>query len=180
MEGTGLGKTTIDMDHLMKMKEEYIFVFSGFNERFVTSIEVFDVTRGIWRDFNYAQGTSSSIASRTKTQVVSIFEDSLAVIGGKDEYGVPTDEIVEFNLKMMKSIPTDWRMPRALSGFACCLLKSKIISIIKLLLQRELSPYAEGMMGSNLQTLFTYSHLEVTDRLHKLLPCLHYLNPERI
>ena len=33
------------------MKEEYIFVFSGFNEKFLTSIEVFDVTRGIWREF---------------------------------------------------------------------------------------------------------------------------------
>lgn len=41
----------IDMEHLMKMKEEYIFVFSGFNDRFVASIEVFDVARGIWRDF---------------------------------------------------------------------------------------------------------------------------------
>ncbi len=35
----------------MKMKEEYIFVFSGFNEKFLTSVEVFDVTRGIWREF---------------------------------------------------------------------------------------------------------------------------------
>jgi hypothetical protein len=56
---------------------------------------------------------------------VPIFEDCLALIGGKDEYGVPTDEIIEFNVKMMKSIPTDWRLPRALSGFSSCLLKSK-------------------------------------------------------
>jgi hypothetical protein len=36
------------------MKEEYIFVFAGFNESFLTSAEVFDVTRGIWRDFDEA------------------------------------------------------------------------------------------------------------------------------
>lgn len=53
-----------DYENLMKMKEEYIFVFcilyfnvlyliyiAGFNERFMTSVEVFDVTRGIWREF---------------------------------------------------------------------------------------------------------------------------------
>ena len=57
--------------------------------------------------------------------MLPVFEDSLAVIGGRDEYGVPTDEVVEFNVKMMKSIPTEWRLPRALSGFASCLLKSK-------------------------------------------------------
>ena len=126
MQSSMEDKSAICMENLMKMKEEYIFVFSGFNDRFVTSIEVFDVSRGIWRDFNFGQGPSSSISSRTKTQVVAIFEDSLAVIGGKDEYGVPTDEIVEFNVKMMKSIPTEWRMPRALSGFASCLLKSNL------------------------------------------------------
>ena len=57
--------------------------------------------------------------------MLPVFEDSLAVIGGRDEYGVPTDEVVEFNVKMMKSIPTEWRLPRALSGFASWLLKSK-------------------------------------------------------
>jgi hypothetical protein len=55
------------------------------------------------------------------------------LIGGKDEYGVPTDEIIEFNVKMMKSIPTDWRLPRALSGFSSCLLKSKNLSFLQIL-----------------------------------------------
>ncbi len=119
-----IGKTSINMENLMKMKEEYIFAVSGLNDKFVTSIEVFDVTSGIWREFDFEGGTNT-IGHRTKAQIVPIFEDSLAVIGGKDEYGVPTDEIVEFNVKMMKSIPTDWRLPKALSGFALCLLKSK-------------------------------------------------------
>ncbi len=51
-------------DTLFKMREEYIFVFSGFNERFLTSVEVFDVTRGIWREF---QGLCSH---RTKFNAV--------------------------------------------------------------------------------------------------------------
>eukprot|EP00350_Pseudokeronopsis_sp_OXSARD2_P001767 CAMPEP_0170547266 /NCGR_PEP_ID=MMETSP0211-20121228/5624_1 /TAXON_ID=311385 /ORGANISM="Pseudokeronopsis sp., Strain OXSARD2" /LENGTH=66 /DNA_ID=CAMNT_0010852173 /DNA_START=2646 /DNA_END=2846 /DNA_ORIENTATION=- len=66
----------------MKMKDEYIFVFSGFNERFLTSVEVFDVTRGIWREFpNANQG-------RTKFQAVAISEENIIIMGGKDEYGV--------------------------------------------------------------------------------------------
>ena len=49
-----------DYENLMRVKEEYIFVFckdliiywlAGFNEKFMTSVEVFDVTRGIWREF---------------------------------------------------------------------------------------------------------------------------------
>lgn len=50
----------------MKMKEEYIFAVSGINEKFVTSIEVFDVTRGIWRDFDF-EGGSNCIGNRTKS-----------------------------------------------------------------------------------------------------------------
>ena len=119
------------MENLMKIKEEYIFAMSGFNEKYVTSIEVFDVTRGIWRDFDF-EGGESCIGNRTKAQLVPIFEDCLALIGGKDEYGVPTDEIIEFNVKMMKSIPTDWRLPKALSGFSTCLLKSKIDTLFNM------------------------------------------------
>lgn len=60
------GKTSINMENLMKMKEEYIFAVSGFNDKFVTSIEVFDVTRGIWRDFDF-EGGSNCIGNRTKS-----------------------------------------------------------------------------------------------------------------
>ena len=48
-------------------------------------------------------------------------------MGGKDEYGVQTDEVEEFSIKDMKSFPGDWRLPKAISGFACCLVKSIII-----------------------------------------------------
>jgi len=58
-------------------------------------VEVFDVTRGIWRQFDIGD---QGIGHRTKSHVLPISEDSLAVIGGKDEYGVPIDEIGEFNV----------------------------------------------------------------------------------
>jgi hypothetical protein len=54
------------MENLMKMKEEYIFAMSGFNEKYVTSIEVFDVSRGIWRNFDF-EGGETSIGNRTKS-----------------------------------------------------------------------------------------------------------------
>ena len=130
------GRSSIDMENLFKMKEEYIFVFgkeyyltldlAGVSQQFETSVEVFDVTRGIWRQFDIAD---QGIGNRTKAHVLPISEDSLAVIGGKDEYGIPIDEIGEFNVKHMKCIPTDWRLPRGLSGFASCLLKKGCVAI---------------------------------------------------
>jgi hypothetical protein len=54
---------------------------------------------------------------------------TLAVIGGKDEFGVPIDEIGEFNVKLMKFIPTDWRLSKGLSGFASCVLKKGSVAL---------------------------------------------------
>lgn len=47
------------------------------------------------------------------------------MFGGKDEVGVQTDEVEEFNIKDMKSFPGDWRLPKSISGFSSCLVKSK-------------------------------------------------------
>ena len=120
------GRSSIDIESLFKMKEEYIFVFSGLKDKKSNSVEVFDVTRGIWREFDI---NGDNISSRTKAQVIPIFDDSLAIIGGRDEFGVPTDEITEFNVKMMKNIPSEWILPRATSGFATCLLKKGSVAI---------------------------------------------------
>jgi hypothetical protein len=68
-----------DFENLMKMKEEYIFVFSGFNEKFLTSVEVFDVTRGIWREF------LNTCQNRTKFSAIQLTEDHILLFGGKDE-----------------------------------------------------------------------------------------------
>ena len=50
------GRSSIDIENLFKMKEEYVFVFSGTvkDKKRGASVEVFDVTRGIWREFELA------------------------------------------------------------------------------------------------------------------------------
>ena len=35
------------------------------------------------------------------------------------------DEILEFNVKHMKTMPTDWRLPRGLYGFSACQVARK-------------------------------------------------------
>lgn len=62
-------------------KYKFSFDLGGFNESFATSVEVFDVSRGIWRDFTIG----IQVGNRTKCQVHAISDDSLAIIGGKDE-----------------------------------------------------------------------------------------------
>jgi hypothetical protein len=49
--------------------------------------------------------------------------ESLAILGGKDEFGVPVDEITEFNMKHMKVMPNDWHLPIPAFNFASCSLK---------------------------------------------------------
>ena len=68
IQHTQTAKSSIDIGNLFQMKEEYIFVFgkksyffiniAGFNEKYVTSVEVLDIKRGIWRDFANAEGTN--------------------------------------------------------------------------------------------------------------------------
>ena len=50
------------------------------------------------------------------------------MIGGKDEFGIQTDEVEDFSVKEMKAFPGDWKLPIALSGFSSCQMKSKLIS----------------------------------------------------
>lgn len=51
------------------------------------------------------------------------------IFGGKDEYGIQTDEVEEFNIKDMKSFPGDWRLPISVSGFSCCVVKGGTLAI---------------------------------------------------
>ena len=50
------GKTNqsfLDYSQIFKSKEEFLFVFGGFNTGgFIDSVEVLDVKRGIWRIFS--------------------------------------------------------------------------------------------------------------------------------
>lgn len=57
-------------------------------------------------------------------------------MGGKDEYGVQTDEVEEFCIKDMKCFPGDWRLPNAVSGFSSCLVKRKLSLLIIHILYR--------------------------------------------
>lgn len=53
----------------------------------------------------------------------------MAIIGGKDEFGVAGDGIAEFNMKHMKILPNDWHLPQALTNSACCSLKTGQIAV---------------------------------------------------
>jgi hypothetical protein len=42
-------------------------------------------------------------------------------MGGKDEFGIPTNDVEEFGLKEVKStMQADWKIPAAISGFSTC------------------------------------------------------------
>ncbi len=122
MSITMQSQSLADFENLFQMKEEYIFVFSGFNDRFLTSVEVFDVTRGIWREF------PQLCSHKTKFHAINSGE-SILLLGGKDEFGVQTDEVEEFLFKEMKSLPGDWKLPQSMSGFAICPVKKGIYAV---------------------------------------------------
>ena len=101
---------------------------AGFNERFLTSVEVFDVTRGIWREFN------ETCPHKTKFQALQIQDDQILIIGGRDEVihaiklaqlAITTSEVEDFQISTMKSFPASWKLPETISGFSACQIKSK-------------------------------------------------------
>ena len=48
------------------------------------------------------------------------------ILGGKDEFGIPTSDVEEFNLKEAKrSMHADWKLPLPLSGFETCQISDK-------------------------------------------------------
>jgi hypothetical protein len=36
--------------------------------------------------------------------------EELIILGGKDEFGIPSNEMIEFNMKHMKVMPNDWHI----------------------------------------------------------------------
>lgn len=74
-------KSSIDMENLFKAHEEYLFVFGGIGDKLQSTIEVFDVVRGIWREFPSSHNFNGP-------HIYPINSDNLAIIGGKDEFGV--------------------------------------------------------------------------------------------
>lgn len=62
---------------LCRMKEEFIFVFSGFNDTKLMTCEVFDVQRGIWKE------VAEIGKARTKFAAVPISKSRILLFGGK-------------------------------------------------------------------------------------------------
>ena len=54
---------------------------AGFNSKFVRAVDVFDITRGIWREFSAPDGFGNLVSS----SVVPIPDDGFVIIGGKNE-----------------------------------------------------------------------------------------------
>lgn len=100
----------------------HFYAIAGVNEKFLKSLEVFDVNRGLWREFKNVS------SNRTKFGIVKADErDGFIMFGGKDEYGIQSDEVEEFSIKQMKSYLADWKLPEPLSGFGYCQIKSKLL-----------------------------------------------------
>jgi N-acetylneuraminic acid mutarotase len=101
------------------IREEYIFVFSGFNDKKLLHCEVFDVQRGIWREI--AQISNA----RTKFAAVPISKTRILIFGGKQSDGQRTADIEEYNLKHNKFKVLPFKMPKARSGFAACVKRDE-------------------------------------------------------
>ena len=104
---------------LCQLRDEYIFVFSGFNERKLTHCEVFDAQRGLWKDIAPIQNP------RTKFAAVPISKTRILIFGGKQADGQRTAEIEEYNLKSNSFKTLPFKMPKARSGFAACIKKDE-------------------------------------------------------
>jgi hypothetical protein len=59
------------------MKEEFIFVFSGFNDTKLLSCEMLDVQRGVWKE------VCQIGKPRTKFAAVPISKSRILLFGGK-------------------------------------------------------------------------------------------------
>lgn len=72
--------TTITADPfkgLCQIKEEFIFVFSGFNEKKLLCCETLDTQRGIWKEI------ATITNARTKFAAVPISKSRILIFGGK-------------------------------------------------------------------------------------------------
>ena len=104
---------------LCRMKEEFIFVFSGFNDTKLLSCELFDVQRGIWKEI------AQIGKARTKFSAVPISKSRILLFGGKQTDGQRTGEIEEYNLKTNKFKTLPFKMPKPRSGFSSCVKRDE-------------------------------------------------------
>lgn len=104
---------------LCRMKEEFIYVFSGFNDSKLLSCEVLDVQRGVWKEITQIG------KPRTKFSAVPISKSRILLFGGKQVDGQRTGEIEEYNLKTNKFKTLPFKMPKPRSGFASCVKRDE-------------------------------------------------------
>jgi influenza virus NS1A-binding protein len=104
---------------LCRMKEEFIFVFSGFNDQKLFTCECLDVQRGVWKE------VATIGKPRTKFAAVPISKSRILLFGGKQTDGQRTGEIEEYNLKTNKFKTLPFKMPKARSGFAACVKRDE-------------------------------------------------------
>jgi N-acetylneuraminic acid mutarotase len=104
---------------LCRNKEEFIFVFSGFNDSKLFTCECLDVQRGIWKEIAHIG------RPRTKFSAVPISKSRILLFGGKQIDGQRTGEIEEYNLKTNKFKTLPFKMPKPRSGFAACVKREE-------------------------------------------------------
>jgi hypothetical protein len=66
---------------LCRMQEEFIFVFSGFNDSKLLSCEALDIQRGVWKE------VAQISKPRTKFSAVPISKSRILIFGGKQVDG---------------------------------------------------------------------------------------------
>eukprot|EP00351_Strombidinopsis_sp_SopsisLIS2011_P005393 CAMPEP_0116871122 /NCGR_PEP_ID=MMETSP0463-20121206/1340_1 /TAXON_ID=181622 /ORGANISM="Strombidinopsis sp, Strain SopsisLIS2011" /LENGTH=154 /DNA_ID=CAMNT_0004508963 /DNA_START=2175 /DNA_END=2639 /DNA_ORIENTATION=- len=104
---------------LAQIKQEFVFVFSGFNSQKLVTCEAYDVQRGIWKSI------CSITNARTKFSAVPISKSRILVFGGKQADGSRTAEIEEYNLKYNSFKVLPFKMPKPRSGFSCCVKRDE-------------------------------------------------------
>lgn len=62
---------------LCRVKDEFLFVFSGFNDQKLMVCEAYDVQRGVWKEIQAIE------KARTKFSAVPISKSRILVFGGK-------------------------------------------------------------------------------------------------
>ena len=117
---------------MFRSKEEFLFVFGGFNtDGFVSVTEVLDAKRGIWRKFDYCTPAKTQFATCAMPlmdgfQMGETERPSIWIIGGRDQQEAQTDEIIRFNPNEMRSERLDYmKLPEKLNGLSVVSIKSK-------------------------------------------------------
>jgi N-acetylneuraminic acid mutarotase len=101
------------------MKEEFVFVFSGFNDQKLLTCEAYDIQRGTWKEICQIS------KARTKFSAVPISKSRILIFGGKQADGQRTGEIEEYNIKTNKFKVLPFKLPKPRSGFAACVKREE-------------------------------------------------------